>query len=394
MRLERWYRSIVENSKENPPEQVWEGIQDELDIDMVWEKLDSNLNKQKKTSRIVAFSTAASVLVLIAFGLAYFSTNSLRESEQLSSNQVSEPASQLNGKDENTVLAQTNDTIPNIVDSQRRAIPQKSKDVRKVVEAKMGVSETSGVEVVTIRENSNQPIKPIPSAKVSNISIQPEKIAYVSKDSDVGEHSSSKQILSGLHIGLTGQLANTWMLNNKTIQGFDKTELTATHATFAKSMGAHMGSSISKRLDVYAEFYWVSQSKQTYSEYIHGSYVNTSIELDYYTFSAMLKYRVAAAGQNHSLIGGIYLGNMKNAKQLIGNIENNVDYSYSNWDYGLLLGYGYPISISENLVLTPGVNTRVGLINIFSGDDQIPSYLNRTQNLSLNFSLSVSYTIF
>ncbi|MFO8021162.1 MAG: hypothetical protein R6U65_01755 [Perlabentimonas sp.] len=393
MKIEKWYRTIVESSRENPPERVWNDIQNELDIDLIWEKLDNNLHKQKRTTRIVAFSAAASILLLIAFGVAYFATNSLRETEQFVTKQVTEPASPLSNQAENDNMAQTNDSVENYTTNKTPTIAQNTDNKDLSEQEKVEVSESTTINKEKVNEGSAKFISPIRYASVTQMSVQPASFAIASLDI-ADALPSSKEIISGLYIGLTGQLANTWMLNNKTIQGLDKTDLTATHTTFARSTGIHVGTELSDKFDVYAEFYWVNQSKQSYSEYLHGNYVNSSIELDYYTFTAMFKYRLTTVGQNHSFLGGLYLGNMKNASQLVSGIENDVNNEYSNWDYGLLLGYGYPISISKSLVLTPGVNARVGLKNIFSGNSHIPSYLNRTQNMSINFSLSVSYSIF
>src|SRR5690554_2032952 len=41
--FEKLYKSIVEGFNESPPESVWQNIQDDLDIDDVWNQLDSKL---------------------------------------------------------------------------------------------------------------------------------------------------------------------------------------------------------------------------------------------------------------------------------------------------------------------------------------------------------------
>jgi hypothetical protein len=41
--FENLYRKIVKGFDQNPPESVWENIQDDLDIDEVWSELESQL---------------------------------------------------------------------------------------------------------------------------------------------------------------------------------------------------------------------------------------------------------------------------------------------------------------------------------------------------------------
>jgi hypothetical protein len=72
MSLDKWYRSIVEGSKEIPPESVWEGVQDALDIDLVWGRVNANLNASKKKSVFAPLAVAASTLFAIVVGGALY----------------------------------------------------------------------------------------------------------------------------------------------------------------------------------------------------------------------------------------------------------------------------------------------------------------------------------
>jgi len=85
---------------------------------------------------------------------------------------------------------------------------------------------------------------------------------------------------------------------------------------------------------------------------------------------------------------------MKQATQTINGVSRYVDNEYENLDYGLILGYEYPIGLTNHLSFTPGIYAKMGLNNIFSGSDRIPWYLNRTRNASLNLSFALSWSFY
>jgi hypothetical protein len=62
-------------------------------------------------------------------------------------------------------------------------------------------------------------------------------------------------------------------------------------------------------------------------------------------------------------------------------------------DYGLLVGYEYVFPLSGHLGLGTGFRAYYGLSNIYAGGDDIPSYMNVTNNASVNITLSFRYLI-
>ncbi len=93
------------------------------------------------------------------------------------------------------------------------------------------------------------------------------------------------------------------------------------------------------------------------------------------------------------MFGG-FASNMQDANERVSNITYNVADLYNKWDYGLIAGYAYPIRITGNLTLTPGIIARYGRKNVFSGTSKIPDYLNKTQTASINISFSLGYSLF
>jgi hypothetical protein len=57
------------------------------------------------------------------------------------------------------------------------------------------------------------------------------------------------------------------------------------------------------------------------------------------------------------------------------------------------LGQDIVANLSDGLSITAGVYGRFGLTNIYAGNQDVPYWLNRTQNAALLISVSLNYTL-
>jgi len=71
--IEDWYKNTIESAEVMPPDSVWENIQDNLDISMVWDRIDSQLSQPTPN---VGFNRlwyyAAGLALLLTFSASYF----------------------------------------------------------------------------------------------------------------------------------------------------------------------------------------------------------------------------------------------------------------------------------------------------------------------------------
>lgn len=425
MKEKEWYKNIVENNSENPPDHIWEGIQDELDIDGVWDRIESDFDAEQKKKWFFFARVAASVLLVIAGGgLLLFFSHLLQIPEQVADRT----------HDDNTV---TQEVIVDADPNSAEDMMQTGADVTIPADVSDHAIQESlqDREVPVFREEYADRRELYP--KDNGISIETEIIAYQNDISslpahmeaikeafirpDYEQHTIAANRFSGAHethpeslafvpiteehdvetgnvpfawFGLTGQLANTWMLNDKTFEAFRRDEFTATEPSFGSNLGMRAGVNIDARLSLQTEFMWHSRSNQHYREYIHGNYVQNSLTLDYYMLSMLLKYSPVKSSPEHWLLAGGYGGLMKGAVQNIDGHTREMTADYHRTDYGLLLGYEYRFGLGRHFSFNPGVFIKTGLNNIFSGNEHTPYYLNRTRNASFNLSFSIEYHIF
>ncbi|MBS3806039.1 MAG: hypothetical protein KGY60_00915 [Bacteroidales bacterium] len=65
--LHQWYQTSIEEPTEEPPQEVWSNIQDQLDIDDTWVGISRELDRKwKKRTRQLVYALAAAVLLLFA----------------------------------------------------------------------------------------------------------------------------------------------------------------------------------------------------------------------------------------------------------------------------------------------------------------------------------------
>jgi hypothetical protein len=386
MRIEKWYKSVVESNKENPPESVWEGVQDAIDIDMVWSRIETELGAKRQKNSFLPIAAAASVFLAIGVtGLLFFLTPTKELVPLAEQNTLLEEQTNLEiQKEDSKVLPPS---IAGADISPARTIAPVGLPYAQTIEHQKEIE----YELIASADNE-QALALLPlAARSIPVQIANEKVLAVDAYQPLAKLDNSNPLLASVYIGLTGQLGNTWVLSSKTLSGLQSDEFTATSLTFGKNVGLQAGANLNSKWAMHTDFLWISQNRQQYNEYLNGKYVSSLMEFDYYTFTALAKYQFRP---RHLLVTGGYLGLMQSANQIINGKFDALDDEYSRWDYGLILGYEHPIPLGSRFTISTGAFMKVGLNNIFTGNEIVPYYLNKTQNISFNLSLSVSYNIF
>jgi hypothetical protein len=88
---------------------------------------------------------------------------------------------------------------------------------------------------------------------------------------------------------------------------------------------------------------------------------------------------------------GSYIGYLHSAYRIIEEEKKSLTDNYTTIDYGIFIGYEYIIPFSKKLNFGTGVKAYYGLQNIYSGNEFIPAYMNKTNNASINISFSLKY---
>lgn len=407
MHINEWYKQIVDSGTEAPPEAIWDGVQDQLDVDAVWTRLDASLSSHARKKRIAAFAVAAALFLAVStLGLWYIlSPVSMRDQKQVA--QLEQEQEEVAG-DTLSAFAQLDEVIaddtgifslPTPVEKELRAAQHLqlvrigSQDDFQPGQFRETAFETEVTPIIALPALLAD--AQMPKEQLETFSFGPSSLGIDDIiPYNIGDAVWTENLLSSVYIGFTGQLANTWMLNDKTISGLKSDELTFTDPSFGSNFGLQIGTGLTQRLGLRAEIMLLNRNRQIYREYMNGNFVTNDIILDYYSFKLLARYNAGSYARPHYLLAGAYTGFMQQATQTINGVSRFVDNEYENLDYGVILGYEYPFPLTGHLTFTPGLFAQMGLNNVFSGNERIPDFLNRTHNASLNLSFAISYSFY
>ena len=375
----KWYKNIVESAEEEPPASVWEEIQNELDIEAVWTSVKHGLPAGKRTMVMQMMAVAASLLLIIGVGTLLFINTADKE-----------PAGSILYTEHFRSLTDPLKIEPVIQTT--LSAPLEFPAVRRVT----AVAEEQAHGIAVRHDQAGYELKPLPELEYNPVSYDTESQLADLLFSPFGEEKVAERprfTPSGYYAGLSGYFANTWLVNNKTMQGLRPDEFTSSLPSFGYSIGLVAGMKLSNRFDLQAELLLTSLSRQNYNEYLHGKYINNSMQFNYSGLSLSGKwYFIGNEGQGrHSLILGAYTGILRNAMQDLDGEILSLRKDYNLIDYGIITGYEYNYPLGSRLSLGTGIQAKLGLNNIFAGNEMIPYYLNSTRNASVNLILSVRY---
>ncbi|MGM0464432.1 MAG: hypothetical protein ACQEQW_07220 [Bacteroidota bacterium] len=416
MNFLKWYKNKVESNELFPPESVWENIQDDLDIDNSWEQISRRLDSRARLISGLRAVAAAGILVLalagvyrqfltqeqpgnnttLAEGRRDESTAGQKEGTQKEGTQVDVKDEQ--PADEQTAKVQGKDQP---TDGQANGTKQQNEGERPGQareEIKEEDSEKQTVRAGTVREYmAAADMKEAAGIPVINIP------GRINTDIIYDQLGSTKQGLEKIkkafkkfYIGSTGQLANTWLLNQKTISGFKSTSLVSTNPSFGSDFGVYAGTGLTEHIDLQMDLNILAQNKQEYNEYMDGNYVTSNMQFNYTRLGLSLRYFINSDNfmqGEHALNMGPYIAYLHNASQNIDTETIYITGDYNTLDYGLQAGYEYVFPLVENLGLGTGFRAYYGLNNIYAGTESIPDYLNATNNASVNITLSLKYLL-
>ena len=434
----KWYRNIFESNELEPPLKTWDHIQDQLDIDNSWQVIDRSLNERSGATLKIRVAAAASLLILLAAGASwiYFSSpvntgpgGKLAEEivQGMSTNKEEDVAEEIaggvrTGKEEDVA----EEIAGGVSTGKEEDVPEEiapghiSQTVEDQKETRLPLLADNNLGNI---EPGDTRLADMPAVKEDVLSREQAVIRedaltkmagrgagsiIVKSPEDKFEHlipsgtlyrAASEKVSKAFrkfYLGTTGQLANTWLVNQKTISGFKSASLVSTNATFGSNFGFFAGTNLLKKVDLQADFNILAQNNQDYNEYLDGNYVSNKLKLDYSQLALSLRYNLMSNGfleGEHGINFGGYLAYLHNAYQNIDGEKIYLSDNYSNIDYGLLVGYEYVFPLSGHLGLGTGFRAYYGLSNIYAGGNDIPSYMNVTNNASVNITLSFKYLL-
>lgn len=234
--------------------------------------------------------------------------------------------------------------------------------------------------------------------QITQLLLPDTNLAFSNKDTFLSDSTlelpnlrdkTKKSFFKVIDAGLVFGFKNTWLLNNETRNGLNPNKLNNTLLTFHHDIGIASTFEIYNRHQFALEFFWKSETGQNYQEYINASFTDRNLKLEYLNFQ--LLYFLNSDKIPGQGILGAYFAKLALAEEQIGASNYDLSDYYNNFDYGIVAGYQFNIFLTKKIILKPSFRMSYNLMNIFSGNELTPKYLNQTNNLSNSLNISLLY---
>ena len=389
------YRKQLANSNDKAPEGLWNDIANDLDIDEVWENITAELDsEERKRSIWINISWAASILVLIGLGFSslwFLNGKNQNKNLNVASNKLIEDSFE-NQKKQPQAFTTDNSNTQTLLISKANNNNKINLTHQDVINEKTSdnIQETKPLNRIAPKEATVYSQK---TSSTNNISLS---IAEVKVETKVEEQSRNNRKFS---IGVTYSVKNTWLYGYETINGLNRNSLTKPEVKIYPDIGIGLLYEFSKKWRMESNIFLQSRTGQSYKEYLYGRYSDKDITLYYTQFEMLAKYSSSKHWFNLNTFSltsslGFYFSNLSTASETIAGKSRSVYHRYSNRDFGVVFGNSLDITLSNRITLSPGYRVKWGFTNIYAGENNIPSSLNDTHNVSIEFRFTMYYNLF
>jgi hypothetical protein len=394
----KWYKKKVEEHNETPPGHVWENIQDELDIDQVWDRIDQDLEKKEKIQLLkesgLALAAAAAIIIFVILNIpSNIKNEPLGHHYELTAEKIEDTESAVTNKSfslqagsmhsenneeflSSNLLKQFNTHFERQVQTQvKEEITSSLEDDEAEILGKLN-KKTALLSYDHLQQTKLQ--------DVSNIYAEPAKST-----------EETKQEPLNFYVGASGEFGNSWLLSNKTLYSIRESPYSAAKPSRNNAFSLTAGFELNDQMEFQLETQISNNNGQIYKEYLNGNFVTNQIQLNYNSLKLLGRYQFVAPKKNipvsHNFIFGTYGSYLASAYQNIESEKENIRSNYRNYDVGLILGYEVDSRIMKDVTLSTGARIDPGIINIYQGSENLPANFNKTYTSSISVLVTLKY---
>lgn len=390
----KWYKKKLEFHAEDPPAELWDAIQNDLDVELVWGRLNADLTPVRTYSLYFKLAVAASLLLLAALCGWYFISLQHHVTPVAFSDQpVCADRIEFSVDQEGHYKAPTKTfepalVLPHAISTKKPTADNLPTGFNLVIAEIVSINEFPEWVFESDWWKTPSKIAVSYNNRLPLIEFENDIILVAhTKENPVADpmYLDSKNNFSEVIFGVSFQVANTWLLNDKTLNELSSSDQVSTSFSFGQNIGVKVGTNLGNNNRIWLDYHFISQSRQRYSEFLNGQYVSNTIELEYHSLSFLWQHQLKENESPHRISAGLYLGLLRNAEQNTNGLFLDTTKDYEKLDKGLVIGYDYQYEFIPSFSLSGGIYGKLGLTNINSVKS------NRTQNAALILSLSLNY---
>lgn len=422
--FETWYKKKIEEGNQIPPDDIWKNVSEELDIHSVWRNISTELDHRKNKKRrrvgmIYVFSLAGLIFIstwlyrlepalanktpiktnVIAISNKTIKTNEHPKQVKKSNNVISSntlvsitvPITTMAVSVNRMTSSITKKTTPFV----RKTLPNIT--VNEQAENKTNQSSLVEKENITLNE-SNTEINYIQPINYTGTFLQANDTNLIVRHLFLFD-SIEKPPVGRFYAGVAFSIQNPWLLNHSTFNSFFKNSINEAVPGVGICYGVSAAYYFNKGWNINADLFMAAKYGQTYNAYNKGNYETEKINLNYKQINLYGVKRTDRQQKNKNLLPsfgplfGINIKTLNYANKSINGFEKDVTEQYTKYDFGLLIGYEYSLSLRRDWLFSTSINGDVGLNNIYAGKGLESRAFNQTNNASIRWVFSVRYLI-
>lgn len=407
-----WYKNSFEQLREEPPADVWENIQSELDVQEVWDRVDRRLTLFDRYAAARRWSYGiATTLLLTAGGLwlgGYFaseSTLALKAQRHNypaiigNANRIASSGAALSAN--HTITAHTGAapvTYRNKSFSAHQGAAVKSREEASWSVDAAGSMDSASENGMIASTNFSSEVKvPVLATMLLSENIKENHLASTFDHSLSPDSLIAAKMPGGFGIGAITTCNNTWIMNSTTYAGLKSKGLYRSRVSMAGAYGISASYELNPFWGIEANISDLTQ-RQVYSYFNRaGEYKEKANTLEYLQVTFLVKkkkpviFKGNYGGATRTLAIGPTFRHLHAATDETNGSTKGSTYQYAKNDYGITFAYGYDVPLSRSIVLSPGIIAYGGIKDISRGREAEPSHFNRTHNFSIGANLTARY---
>lgn len=420
--IESWYKTEINKFEAKPTQEVWDKLSTKLDLENVWTRVLSSLNKYERMIwwRNFGLRTAAIIALLYGSYLTYFSyqENYFEANAHFSSKKLSEQNLAKSNSPVSAALLDNSNKTPfskdNSNTSTEKEIIKESLQSRKFENnnatkntpiyaskdkpnlqrftTKKAEQISSSTTEKTIHFSNLEGVNTIfKTIEAKDFLVKKDKNKIIFNDKRFSSHfvfgMYAKRFYLGLNAGLKKQQLIT-STNKKLPENLKQ----KTYLDFGYSAGATLGLIVSDQLNIETNVNFISTNgykrnfvsdELSYSEELNLNYTTVSL------LAKKMNNKSTFDNKKYStnLIGGIYGGYLTSAEILSNNSSFNTKNEFKSADLGIILGIEQDRYLTKELIITPGIRYQQGLLNISNTSSGFES----AHTFTFEFNIGVKY---
>lgn len=410
-------RNSFEKRPSKAPDGIWENIDKQLYVDRVWLKLKPELDRIEtakiKSRQIVNY--AAFILLFFLAASIYYILNNVKGKIQYAGKLKSDSCIIMYNQSKDNPV-----TIfhPRIIASASNGLSEESK-VQKIltnlnndkqnnerissVAGNKTIIETKVTDTIAALCNNKseyhidslQKLTPVQSGLFNNPS---ENLTMQLRYPEFVNDSIRFKPLtvpSRHQLGIIYALNNTMLIDNEFMDSHREGSMISIIPSLASSYGLSYNFNFSGSNSISSDLYIISNQNQYMNLYSNGRYYRKNIEIVYskivLSYQRDIRLKNMNPGSRYFVRLGTYYSVLSQNKIYYTRDNEKIDLpetSLSNNDYGIKFSLGWETDI-KRIVIGGGLQSEYGIMNIFEGDNSVPSDFNRTNNFSYGLFIAI-----